>query len=400
MANFNYKAMNEEGRLVRGELIATNEWDLDVRLTQLGLELVTCKPNHQASLFGTRKTNRRELINFCFHLEQSHRAGLPILESLRDLRDSTEDAHFRGVLATLTTAIEGGSQLSGAMSEFPRTFDEVFVALIEAGEASGELDEVLRHMVETLKWQDELSSQTKKLLMYPAFVGAVVFAVMGFLMIYVVPQMMDFLQTMEQEMPFYTVMLIATSGFVANYWYVALGAPIAGTIAFAVLLRTNSRFAWWVDFIKLRIWIIGDIAHKIIMSRFATYFTIMYASGISVLNSLEAARKLAGNRVIGDAIGKVATKVSEGNSLSESVERSGLFPQLVVRMIKMGEETGQLDKSLMNVTYFYNREVAEAIDRMQRMIEPAMTIILGLLLGWVMMSVLSPIYDTISEMGL
>ncbi|MFW2404916.1 MAG: type II secretion system F family protein [Gammaproteobacteria bacterium] len=400
MANYQYKAMNEEGRLVRGELIAKNEWDLDARLSELDLELVTCKPNRESAMIGRRKTSRKELINFCFHLEQSHRAGLPILESLRDLRDSTDDVRFRGILASLTSAIEGGSNLSSALREFPQTFDEVFVALIEAGENSGELDTVLQQMVETLKWQDEITSQTKKLLMYPSFVGAVVLAVMGFLMIYVVPQMTDFLETMEKDMPFYTVMLIATSNFIANYWYIVLGVPVAGFIALKTLQKTNARFAWWLDYLKLHVWVFGDILKKIIMSRFATYFTIMYASGITVLDSLESARKLSGNRVVGDAIEKVAARVSEGSSLSESVRRSGLFPQLVVRMIKMGEDVGQLDKSLLNVTYFYNREVEEAVDRMQRMIEPIMTVILGLLLGWVMMSVLSPIYDTIAEMGL
>lgn len=400
MANYRYKAMNEDGRFTRGELIAASEWELDARLAQLGLELVTCRPNREGSSFVRRRTSRRELINFCFHLEQSHRAGLPILDSLMDLRDSTDDARFQGILASIVTGIEGGSSLSAAMREFPRTFDDVFVALIEAGENSGELDEVLAQMVRTLKWQDEISSQTRKLLMYPAFVGTVVLAVMAFLMIYVVPQMTDFLQTMEQEMPFYTVWLIETSGFVAEYWYLTIGLPVAAVAGLAALRRTNARVAWWIDFLKLRAWIFGDILNKIIMSRFATYFTIMYGSGITVLDSLEAARKLAGNRVISDAIAQVATHVSDGNSLSDSVRRSDLFPQLVVRMIKMGEDVGQLDKSLLNVTYFYNREVEEAVDRMQRMIEPVMTIVLGLLLGWVMMSVLSPIYDTITDMGL
>ena len=136
------------------------------------------------------------------------------------------------------------------------------------------------------------------------------------------------------------------------------------------------------------------------MSRFATYFQIMYASGITILESLHTARGLAGNQVVAAALGRVSQYVADGHSLSAGIERARIFPQLVVRMIKMGEDLGQLDEALNNVTYFYNREVSESVDRLQSLIEPAMTVILGLLLGWVMLSVLSPIYDIISEIGI
>lgn len=400
MSAFTYRAVDSDGRLLRGELAAASEAELDSRLLQVGLQLITCRPLSKRRQKASKTVvDRQELITFCFHMEQAQRAGLPILEAMRDLRDSTENAAFRNILASVSLAVEGGKGLSDAMAEFPATFDRVFVALIRAGEKSGELAQVLKRMTETLKWQDELVSQTKKLAMYPAFVGTVVFAVVFFLMIYVVPQMSEFLKTMGHEMPLHTKALIATSGFVVDFWYLILVAPVALVLLAKWLIAHDIRARRAFDAFKLKAWIIGPVLQKIIMSRFATYFQIMYVSGITIVDALKTSRDLAGNTVIADALDKVSDYVSEGNSLSAGIGKAGLFPPLVLRMVKMGEDIGKLDEALENVTYFYNREVGEAVDKMQTLIEPAMTVVLGLILGWVMLSVLGPIYDTIGNLG-
>lgn len=400
MSAFTYRAVDGGGRLLRGELAAASEAELDSRLLQIGLQLITCRPLSQRRQ-KTAGTNidRRELINFCFHLEQAHRAGLPILEALRDLRDSTTSNVFRNVLASISLAVEGGKGLSDAMADFPAAFDRVFVALVRAGEKSGELSQVLGRMTETLKWQDELIAQTKKLVMYPAFVGAVVTGVVFFLMIYVVPQMSEFLKTMGQEMPWNTRALIATSEFMVQYWYLVLTVPTVLVILAKWLIRNDLRCQRAFDAFKLRAWLIGPILQKIIMSRFATYFQIMYASGIPIVDALKTSRELAGNMIIAEALEKVSGYVAEGNTLSMGIGKARLFPPLVVRMVRIGEDIGKLEEALQNVTYFYNREVGEAVDKLQTLIEPAMTVVLGLILGWVMLSVLGPIYDTIGNLG-
>lgn len=400
MTAFNYRAVDASGRILDGELAANNERELDTRLLQIGLQLVTCRAlsKRQIGVAG-KKVDRRELINFCFHLEQAHRAGLPILEALRDLRDSTANPSFRNVLASISLAVEGGKSLSESLADFPTTFDRVFVALVRAGEHSGELSQVLARMTETLKWQDELISQTKKLMLYPAFVGTVVFAVVFFLMLYVVPQMATFLKTMGQEMPMHTRALIATSDLVVEFWYLLIGAPVLLALTGNWLVKNDAGSRRAFDMLKLRVWVIGPILSKIIMSRFVTYFQIMYASGITIVDALKTSRELAGNVVIAEAIDQVSAWVDEGNSLSSAIGQAGLFPPLVLRMVKMGEDIGKIEEALQNVTYFYNREVNEAVDRLQTLIEPAMTVILGLILGWVMLSVLGPIYDTIGNLG-
>lgn len=400
MSAFVYKAIDPGGRVVRGELLATSEAELDSRLLQIGLQLINCKAVKKTGRKPAGVTvNRRELINFCFHLGQAHKAGVSVIDALGDLRDSTEHDSFRNVLASLSLAVESGKPLSDAMAGFPATFDKVFVNLIRAGEKSGELSQVLAKMTESLKWQDELVAQTKKLIMYPAFVGTVVIAVVFFLMLYVVPQMSEFLKNMGQEMPLHTKILIATSNVIMNYWYVMLSLPVVAFFTLRYLIAHNLRFRRGFDRLKLRMWVVGAILEKIVMSRFVTYFQIMYASGIPVVDALKASRDLAGNAMVADALEQVSGFVEQGNSLSGSLQKAGLFPPLVVRMVRMGEDTGQLEEALQNVTYFYSREVEEGVDRLQGMIEPAMTVILGLILGWVMMSVLGPIYDTIGKIA-
>ena len=190
---FDYKAVSAEGRMTYGRLDAINLIDLEMRLKRMNLDLVTGTPVQHRNLFGARGVPRPELINFCFHLEQLTRAGVPILDGLTDLRDSLENPRFREVIAGMIESIDGGKTLSQAMAEHPRVFDKVFVSLVAAGENTGKLQEVLGNLVESLKWQDELAAQTKKLIMYPVFMGTVVIGVVLFMMIYLVPKMVGFI---------------------------------------------------------------------------------------------------------------------------------------------------------------------------------------------------------------
>jgi len=400
MPIYKYKAVDEYGRSIFGRIDAVNEADLESRLVPLKLELITyqeTKAGHGLSLSLGSKVTRRDLITFCLHMEQLTRAGIPILDALGDLCEGMDNARFREVISALITAIEGGKTFSEALAESPRIFDKVFVALVKAGEHSGELSEVLKRMSESLKWQDELASHTKKLVMYPAFVGSVVIGVVFFLMIYLVPQMVAFIENMGQELPLHTQLLIVLSDFLIGYWYLVLITPVTVFFTVRYLARVNYKVKFTLDGLKLRIWFVGPILRKIILSRFASYFALLYASGITVLSAVKISEEIVNNVVIEDALNRVGTGIADGKSMSESIESVGLFPTLVLRMLKVGENTGAIDEALLNVSYFYNRDVSESIDRLQSMIEPVMTVVLGLILGWVMLSVLGPIYDLISS---
>ena len=398
MALYAYKAMNNIGRTVTGRMEAINLIDLEMRLRRMELDFINGDTIKQGGLAGRARITRQELINFCFHLEQLARAGVSLIESLTDLRDSLENPRFREIIAGMVESIEGGKTLSQALAEHPQTFDEVMVSLIRAGEETGALPQVLNNLLESLKWQDELAAHTKKLVMYPAFLGTVVVAITLFMMIYLVPKMAGFIRNMGQELPTQTKILIATSEFFVNYWYVVLGLPLVLAAVGAFLVSSSQAMRYRFDDAKLRLPYIGEILRKIILSRFASVFAMMYTSGITILDSIKATEDVVGNLVIREGLEKVGDLISEGQNVTAAFQSVGMFPPLVLRMLRVGESTGALDTALANVSYFYNRDVRESIEKVQAMIEPVMTVTIGLLLGWIMMAVLGPIYDIITKM--
>lgn len=399
MAMYSYQSMDHGGKMIRGVMDAANLPDLELRLKRMELDLIDCKPAGQRTFsFGRRSITRKDLINFCFHMEQMTAAGVPVLEGLADLRDSLDQPRFREVVADMIENIEGGSQLSEAMMRHPRVFDKTFSSLIMAGEQSGRISDVFKNLSESLKWQDELASQTKKIIMYPAFVGTIVLGVTFFLMIFLVPQLTGFIKNMGQELPFHTKALIFVSNIFIHYWYVILALPVLIFVFGTFVLKSSARARYKADEYKLRIWLIGPVLHKIILARFVTFFALMYASGITILDCIRLSEDIVNNQMIARGLRQARQLISEGQGVTAAFQLTGIFPPLVVRMLKVGEATGSLDTALRNVAYFYNRDVKELIERVQSLIEPIMTVVLGLLLGWIMLSVLGPIYDTISKM--
>ena len=399
MPTYSYRAVDPNGNVVQGNIEAPNERALEAQLRQADSELVRCSLSSGRGFGRRKKISRKDLIGFCLHMEQVLRAGLPMLDALTDLRDSITHPRFREVLANLISSVEGGKKLSQAMEDYPDTFDHVFVSLIAVGEESGELADVLRKQTEALKWQDELIAKAKAVTIYPAFVGVVVLGVLMFMMLFVVPQMVDFIREMGQDLPIHTRALIATSGFLGSNWYWVLPAPVVLFLFVRFQARRNMHVRFLVDRWKLKVWYVGPIINKLILSRFASFFALLYGAGLDVMSSLRISEDIAGNAVVKDALQQISASIEDGKSLSAGVAATGLFPPLVVRMVSLGETTGQLDAALENVSYFYDREVTESIDRLKAMIEPAMTVVLGAILGWVMLSVLGPIYNTISEIG-
>ncbi|MCC6473313.1 MAG: type II secretion system F family protein [Burkholderiales bacterium] len=401
MALFTYKAVDPRGKTALGQIEALNVIDLEMRLKRMGLDLVTGAPTRRGStLLRKGSIGRKDLINFCFHLEQLTSAGVPLIESLADLRDSTENVRFRDVISGVIESIQGGASLSQALSDYPDVFSGVFSSLIRAGEATGRLGEVLKSLTETIKWEDELAAQTKKLIMYPAFVGSIVLLVTFFLMIYLVPQMVGFIRNMGQEVPIQTRILILVSQFFVNFWWAIIAAPILLYGAVRAAAAANPVIRYQVDRFKLEMPLIGDILRKIILSRFAGTFALMYASGITILDAIRSSEETAGNTVVQEGLRMAGQQIADGKSVTNAFQDVGMFPPLVIRMLRVGETTGALDNALLNVSYFYNREVRDAIGRIQVMIEPALTVFLGAILGWVMLSVLGPVYDVISKVKL
>ncbi len=397
MALFAYRAVDAEGRISTGNLDASNAIDLELRLKRLGLDLLTFEGVKRSTAARTRNVSREELITFCFHLSQLLKAGVNIIEALTDLRDTVDNPGFRQVIASLLEDIGGGLKLSEAMASHSYCFDNVFVALVRAGEQSGQMTEVLDELSENLKWQDEMASQAKKALVYPALVFVVIIGVIFVLMIVLVPQLAATFKTLVPKLPRETEVLIFISNIFVRWWYLLLGIPaalVAGALAFA---RTNERAQRAIDEIGLKMPILGQVRQKIILARFSTYFALLYKAGISVLDCIQICEKIVGNRVMEEGLQRVGRSISEGQGISAAFAATKLFPPLVLRMLRVGESTGGLDTALRNVSYFYNRQVRDSISRMQTLLGPATTVVLGMLIVAILYSIFLPIYDVISK---
>ncbi|HLX23027.1 MAG TPA: type II secretion system F family protein [Usitatibacter sp.] len=397
MALFAYRAVDVDGQLSSGNLDAANAIDLELRLKRLGLDLITFEGVKRSTAARTRNVSRQELITFCFHLSQLLKAGVNIIEALTDLRDTVDNAGFRQVLASMVEDIEGGLKLSEAMANHSYCFDNVFVALMRAGEQSGQMVEVLDELSENLKWQDEMAGQAKKALMYPAIVFVVIIAVIFVLMVFLVPQLAMTFKTLVPKLPRETEVLVFISGIFVKYWYLLLGVPIASGFAMYFAAKTNERVQRFIDVLGLRLPVLGPVRQKIILARFSTYFAMLYRAGISVLDCIQICEKIVGNRVMEEGLQRVGRSISEGQGISQAFIATKLFPPLVLRMLRVGESTGALDTALLNVSYFYNRQVRDSIGKMQTLLGPVTTVVLGGLIMAILYSVFLPIYDVISK---
>lgn len=402
MANmYKYKAIDAGGRIRNDSIEADNLLDLEQRLSGMGMDLINFKEQRPGSFkFKSKGISRKDLINFTFQMQQLTKSGVSILDGLTDLKDSVPDGRIKEVLAGLTDEIKGGKTFSGALAEFPEIFDTVYITLIKVGEESGRISEVLHDMAETLKWHDELISHTKKIMIYPAIVTTVIIAVVTYLMVALVPELIPFIEDIGGEIPMHTKALIFTSDILGEYWYIIFTTPVVLFLFIKHLAKQKPKVRLFIDRMKLSIYIFGPLLLKTDLARFSNYFAMMYASGLTVLESLKISELLVSNAVLTQSIKDVREKIADGGTISESFHSVDVYPPLVIRMLKVGENTGALDESLLNISYFYNREVRESIDKMEAAMTPLLTVILGGVMLWIMSAVLGPIYDTLTKIQL
>lgn len=400
MGLFVYRAIDANGSITRGRMPAVTTRELESRLISSGMELLEARPVHSFSVFKPRLSNR-DLISVCLHMETTLKAGLIVTEALQDQVEGAERGALRDTLGAILQSVREGTALSTALASFPTMFDETFVGMVRSGEESGRLSDAFEKLGANLRWQDDLNRQLKKLLLYPAFTISVLIAVTLFMLLYLVPQLADFIRTMSGgELPLQTLILLRASEFVQAHWLSLALAPFALAIGFLVLRQLGGAVArTQIDAAKLNVPVIGTVLRKILLSRFCALLGMLYQSGLPIIDSIRVARDAVGNRAMAAAIDRALAEIEQGKGITDAFASASLFPSLMTRMIRIGETTGEVDKGLRNVSEFYNRDVEETIAKIQAMIEPALTLILGLILAWLMMSVLGPIYDLLSRIG-
>lgn len=401
MEKYKYRAINELGRPVRGVLTAMNESDLFNQLQGAGLELIDCsKVSQQNAFLGAlgKNVDIRDLIQFFINLKQMQRAGIPILDTLADMRDSAEKDKFRDVVSEIYREVSEGASLSEAMSNHPRAFNNLHISLIAAGEENGDIESACEQLIVFLKWIDEMQSRVRKATRYPIMLLIAVLVTIVVMMAFVVPEIVGFIKTMDQELPFATVALMATSDFFQEHWLALLTVPMAIAVIVFVLIKTSRGFAYQMDSLMLRMPFFGELIRKINIARFSQTFGALFSGGIDVLKALDAASNTVGNLVLKDALNNVSKYVKEGDPLSESLNKSGEFPSMVVRMVRIGEESGNLTDVLDQVSEFYTNDVDEEVQKVIAMIEPSLTAILGGMILWIAVGVFGPIYNSFGSL--
>ncbi|MFZ4542054.1 MAG: type II secretion system F family protein [Rickettsiales bacterium] len=397
MAQYTYSALNERGRKIKGTILADNEIDLETRLKEVGLDLINYR-EQQRKTAKKASIKLKDMIILCLHLEQLSRAGVPVHEALADVRDSTESTKMRDIMTDVLEKVKTGHTLSESLSHYPRVFNEIFVGLVGAGEKNGNLTDAFSNMANHLKWSNDLRRKVKKAITYPIVLLVVMSGVIAILMVAVVPKLLKFITDQGFDIPIHTRALIVTSEAFQNYWYIIFGLPIGTFMLIALLRRVSEGFAYKFDSFTLKIPAIGNTIRKIDLARFTHFFSVMFRSGINIPEALIAARNVVKNRVIKESVDIVYRSIVEGNNLTSSLRISNQFPTLVIRMFKVGEDSGNMADAMTNIKFFYDREVNDSVDSLVGMIQPILTLVLGGLIFWVIAAVFGPLYQSFSQM--
>lgn len=401
---------------MRGTIAASSEPALYKQLNVAGLELIKCTVMDENSrglsdLFSSNKVHSRDLIQLFMHMSQMQGAGVPLMECLADIRDTTENDGLRDVMSEIYRDVSEGKSLSDAMSRHPKVFESLHVSLVQAGEDTGDLTAIYEQLIKYMTWVDEMQSRVKQATRYPMILMGVVVLVVVIMMGYVVPQVVGFLDNIGQELGFVTLSLIAVSNFFANPVFSLFGVGVPGGVLIVLIpillwivvkvgRAISDDFAYTVDSWILRAPVMGPIIRKITIARYAQTFSALFSSGIDVISALQAARKTVVNLTMLEALDAVERYVQAGSSLSDAFNTSGEFPSMVVRMVKVGEESGNLSHMLSQVSEFYTKDVDEAVQGLIAMIEPALTGILGVLVLWIAAAVFGPIYGMLESIDI
>jgi type IV pilus assembly protein PilC len=398
MIQYRYKAFNDEGKYISGKMAAENPGELAGVLHGDGLELVSFKEETISSITFLDKIKSKDLIGIFVHLEQLENAGVSIIESIGDLKDTGDSQKVRNLMQGIYESLKNGSLLSESFAKRPDVFNKTYVGLIAVGEKTGNLGNSLKSIIEDIKWNVDIKRKTTKAVIGPSFGILMMFVVLGVMTTIVVPKVTSFLRAQDIALPAITVALMSFSDFMQSYWFLIIVSIPATWISLKMLSRIE-EIGVKLDHFKLKIPVIGTITNKIDAAKFCQFFAMTFRSGLGVLECLDAASSVVKNKAMKRSISIVRQQVSDGQSLAKSIAATGYFPNLVVRMFKVGEESGNMENSLQNIKFFYDREINDSIDRLVGMIQPTITLVMGGMIAWITIAVFGPIYGTFSKIG-
>jgi type IV pilus assembly protein PilC len=325
-------------------------------------------------------------------------AGLPIVRSLNILHHQMKSGLLKDAVGFVKEDVEGGASLSEAMSSQPRVFNDLYVNMIKAGEAGGVLDTILTRLAEFREKSQALRRRIVGALIYPAAVTTIASAILVIIMMFIVPRFSDMFRDMNVKLPAMTAMLMSFANFMKRFWFVILGVPVLLVIAYRMIYM-NPKGAYFMDSVKMWLPIVGQIVSKSSISVFCRTLGTLVESGVPILDALEIIKNATGNRVLTAAVQKVHDSIKEGDTIAEPMRDSGVFDEIVVNMVDVGEETGEIDKMLIKIADNYDNDVDTLVEGMMSLLEPVLIVFMGLSVGFIVVSLFMPIVGMINKFG-
>ena len=415
MPVFAFEAIKNDGQKVKSEVTAESKDEAIKKIQGQGLRPTRIKaqkeesksrsvpgiekaPAKKKSGLFARGVSSTDIVTFTTQLSTLQDAGLPIVRSLKILEEQQKPGRFKEQLEEVSSEVEQGSTLSEAMAKYPKSFDKLYISMVKAGEAGGVLDVILRRLAGFMEKSQKLRKQVKGALIYPAAVITVAILILVVIMLFVVPAFEKMFADIGQALPAPTQLLLNTSQAIQTYWYLIPLIPIFMMSIMKLIARTEAGEKA-LDAFKLRMPVFGNIIKKSSVARFCRTLGTLIASGVPILEALRIVKDAVGNVIIANAIEDVHGSIREGDTIADPLRSSGIFDELLVNMIDVGEETGELDKMLMKIADNYEADVDVAVEGMSSLLEPLLIVGMGLVVGFIVISLFLPLVSIIKNIG-
>ena len=386
---YTWEGTDRNGRQLRGEVKAASETVVITNLRRQGVKVVKIK---RQTFRGGRKVSEKDVTFFTRQLATMLKSGVPLLQSFDIVARGHSNARFSRLMMDIKGKVESGSSLSQAFRAHPDQFDSLYCNLVNAGETAGMLDAILERLATYKEKILAIKAKIKSALFYPMSVIVVAIVVVWVIMIFVIPAFKEVFSSFGADLPTPTLMVIAMSDFMVRYWWVAFLAVIGATVTFGMAVKRSAAFRYTVDRLSLKIPVIGNILEKATIARWTRTLATMFAAGVPLVESLDAVAGAAGNAVYAAGTKRIQTEVSTGTSLTNAMTNTGLFPNMVLQMTQIGEESGSLDGMLSKVADFFEREVDDAVATLSSLLEPIIIVFLGVVIGGLVVAMYLPIF--------
>lgn len=399
MPTYIYRARDENGKLVKGAMDAASPDELSAKLRKMGYmttAVAEAKPGIglENLIERLRPIRAQDLVIFNFQLANMIESGIPILAALHTIGLQIENKKLKEIIGDVQRNVEGGGYFSASLNNHPAVFSKLFVSMVKAGEESGKLDTVLKRYALFYESQQEFREKIKGALFYPAILLIASALVIVFIVTFIVPQFVGMFSRAGMKLPFITLVLFFIGLAIKKYWHMALLGLVAA-LFFLGRYHATKRGKLQFDRILLKLPVVGPLARKIYVSRFSHTLATLISSGVPILHSLDISREVVANEVIADVIARMTQAVEHGQKISESLKVSGEFPPDTVQMIAIGEETGKLDEMLTKISNLYDMAIGYAIKKLTAFVEPAFLAIMGVVIAFIMASMLIPIFNMV-----